>query len=78
MLADLAGVVERRAELIHEVLFLLGQNVRIGGQHGREALVTELVLDAVDHHRAALVVHAVQHAAVVHPVIRVLFDNLPL
>ena len=78
MLADLAGVIERRAQLVHEVLLLLGQHIRIGGQHGREPLVGKLVLDAVDDHRSALIVHAVQHAAMLHVIVGVLFDDLPL
>ena len=76
--AKLLAAGERGDEAVHDLLFLGRQAVRVGRVDRREELVGELVLHAVEHDGAALVVDLVQKLAVGKAERRVVVDELAL
>ena len=79
MLLQPLRMVERGAQLVHQVRLRLGERVRIGRQDGRKMRVGKRVRLAVcERDRAVLVIDAVQHRAVIHAVFRIARDDLPL
>ena len=74
--AELLASGERGDEALHHVLFGGREGVGVLRVDGREHLVGELVLGAVEHHRAASVVDLVQKLAVAKAESRILVDEL--
>ena len=71
-------MVERRAELIHQLRLRFGQRVRIGRQNRRQMRIRHREHAVVERDGAVLEIDAVQHPAVVHMKLGVVFDDLSL
>ena len=76
MALQLLAARERLLEALHDVLLLGRQPIRVGRIHRGEHRVGQLVFDAVQHHRAALVVDLVEQLATLQAEAGVLVDEL--